>query len=452
MGVKITCYGGVGQIGGNKILVEDRDTKVLLDFGSGFSEGEAYFSAGIQPRSVNGAGDYFEFGLLPEIEGLYSEEALQNTGMKHTTPEVDAILLSHYHYDHMGRINFVDPRVPVYCGETTKLIHEAQSGSTGSPLDGHAIETFRTGDKFTVGSIEVEPIHVDHSIPGAYGLILHTTEGPVAYTGDFRFHGPMGGMTEDFVVGASESKPLALLTEGTRVSEPGRTKELTEPEVIGETVRVLKGTENLVFSSFRGNDIDRVVSLDQACKETGRTLVVSTKIALLLEKLSNDRHLKVPKVGKDVLVYMRRKRKGNYDEKDYYKWEKAFLDDGITAEEVQKKQRSTLLHLDQRFFPELIDIKPSRNGAYIHATTEAFNEEGEREEEVIKNWVDYFGFTYHQIHASGHAPLDKVGYLVNRINGRTVIPIHTERPDLFSSFAENGRILSPKKGTEIRLA
>jgi ribonuclease J len=452
VGVTITCYGGVGEIGGNNILVTDRDTKVLLDFGAGFSEGDRYFSAGIQPRSYNGAREHFQFRKLTEKEDLNTEAALQNTQMGYTSPEIDAILLSHYHYDHTGRINFVDAKIPVYCGETTKLIHEAQSGSTGSPLDDHVIETFRTGDKFAVGGLEVEPIHVDHSIPGSYGLILHTSEGPIAYTGDFRFHGPMGVMTEDFVEGAAKSKPLALVTEGTRVSETGRAKELSEPDVVRETVRVLEKTENLVFSSFRGNDVDRVVSLHQACEQTGRTLVVSTKIAVLLEKLIKDRHLRVPRVGKDVLVYIRRKRQGNYDEGDYYKWEKAFLDDGITAEEVQRKQKSTLLHLDQRNFPELIDIKPAKEGSYIHSATEAYNEEGEQEEEVIKNWVEYFGFSYHQIHASGHAPSGRVGYLVNKIGGRAVIPIHTERPDLFSSLAKNCRILAPKKGTEIQLA
>lgn len=34
------------------------------------------------------------------------------------------------------------------------------------------INTFRTGDKFKIGSLEVEPIHVDHSVPGAYGFII----------------------------------------------------------------------------------------------------------------------------------------------------------------------------------------------------------------------------------------------------------------------------------------
>ena len=451
MAVSVTCYGGVSSIGGNKILVADRDTRVLLDFGAGFSEGEAFFGEGIAARRVNGAGDYFEFGLLPWVEGLYSEKALENTDMKYLPPEIDAILLSHYHSDHTGRIDQVDPKIPVYCGETTALMHEAYSKAGGSPLKGHELRTFRTGDRFSVGGIEVEPVHVDHSIPGAYGFILHTSAGPVVYTGDFRFHGRKGPMTQDFVDAAAGVKPLMLVTEGTRVSESGDQTDVDESEVARQTQQLLSKNGHLVFSSFRGNDLDRISSFSDACKGTGRRLVVSMKVAIMLRKLEGDKKLDVPRLGRDVSVYVRRKRKGGYDDKDYLMWEREFLDEGVTAADIKKSQKEFLLHLDQLFLPELIDIHPERGGAYIHATTEAFNEEGERDEKVIRNWVEHFGFSYHQIHASGHAPMRKVKELVNGVGARQVIPVHTEHPELFPSMT-GSKVTLPRKGEAIVIA
>lgn len=77
--------------------------------------------------------------------------------------------------------------------------------------------TFRTGDKIKIDSLEIEPIHVDHSIPGAYGFIIWTSAGSVVYTGDMRLHGAHSEMTEDFINRAKEVKPIAMITEGTRI-------------------------------------------------------------------------------------------------------------------------------------------------------------------------------------------------------------------------------------------
>lgn len=451
---RVTCFGGVGEIGGNKFLLEDRDTKVFLDFGSGFSDGAQYFNDVIVPRQVNGAGDLFEFGLLPEIPGLYSRQALQNTRLKYVRAEVDAVVLSHYHWDHMGRISHVDSEIPIYCGETTTFIHQAQSESSYSPLENHELRTFRTGSRFKVGSIEFVPVHVDHSIPGAYGFVVHTTEGSMVYTGDFRFHGQAGSMTADFAREARSSKPLVLLTEGTRVRPDDSKRNMSEESVLDEAVSLVKKSRNLVLSTFRGNDVDRINTFAETCRKSDRQLVVSMKAALVLKRLEADKRIGVPRVGRDVLVYLRRKKSGTFDDKDYRTWERQFLDYGISASEVRKRQSEVFLHLDVWNFPELVDIKPSRGGAYIHAATEAFNEEGEQEEEVIRNWIDHLGFNYHQLHASGHAPMNEVGELVNKVGPKKVVPIHTEYPQLFENFRTRAewKLVVPKKGVAAAIA
>ena len=453
MSPRLTCFGGVGEIGGNKILLEDKATKVLLDFGSGFADGSEYFDSTITPRGVNGAGDLFEFGLLPEITGLYSERSLQNTELKYAEPEVDAVVLSHYHWDHTGRIVYVDPKIPVYCGETTSFIHDAYAESSGSPLDGHSIRTFRTGDKFVIGSMEFVPIHVDHSIPGAYGFIIHTSEGTLAYTGDFRFHGRAGSMTRDFIEAARSERPRILLTEGTRVRPDDTKANMSEKAVLDEASKMVKGTRNLVLSTFRGNDVDRINTFHEAAQSSGRRLVVSMKIAILLEKLRADRRLSVPRVGRDLDVYVRRKKSGKLDDSDYYSWERPFLDHGVSASDVRERQGDVFLHLEAWNLPELIDIKPDRGGTYIHAATEAFNEEGEREESIIRNWVGHVGFRYTQLHASGHAPMKEVGELVQGVSAQKVVPVHTENPGLFKSFMKGSRwtLHPPQKGKPMAL-
>jgi len=56
--VKLSFYGGVNEIGGNKFLLEDDDTKVFLDFGKSFSRYGEYFEEYLKPRVSCGLGDF----------------------------------------------------------------------------------------------------------------------------------------------------------------------------------------------------------------------------------------------------------------------------------------------------------------------------------------------------------------------------------------------------------
>jgi len=96
----LTFYGGVNEIGGNKILLEDKDTKVFLDFGKGFSRRAKFFEEYINPRTANGISDFLEMGLIPDIKGAYRNDLLTLAERKPEEPEIDAVLLTHAHADH----------------------------------------------------------------------------------------------------------------------------------------------------------------------------------------------------------------------------------------------------------------------------------------------------------------------------------------------------------------
>jgi len=76
----LTFYGGVNEIGGNKILLQDKDTKVVLDFGKGFGRRNKFFEEYLNPRTANGIVDFLTMGLLPDISGAYRDDLLVLAG------------------------------------------------------------------------------------------------------------------------------------------------------------------------------------------------------------------------------------------------------------------------------------------------------------------------------------------------------------------------------------
>jgi ribonuclease J len=165
-------------------------------------------------------------GLLPEVEGLYRDDLMKMAKRKLLEPSVDAVLLTHAHSDHADYISFLHEKIPIYMGETCHLILQAIEERSNRVIEKEIltykqrpynrkdepitrkINTFRTGNKFKIGSLEVEPIHVDHSVPGAYGFIIYTSEGPIGYTGDIRLHGTLPKMTRDFIEKAKNENSL----------------------------------------------------------------------------------------------------------------------------------------------------------------------------------------------------------------------------------------------------
>ncbi len=77
---------------------------------------------------------------------------------------------------------------------------------------------FRTGDKIKIGNLTFELIHVDHSVPDAYGFLIHTSGGTIIYTGDFQDHGAKPEVTQEFVDKARETEPVAVVTEATNMA------------------------------------------------------------------------------------------------------------------------------------------------------------------------------------------------------------------------------------------
>ncbi|MDI6811036.1 MAG: hypothetical protein QMD80_05090 [archaeon] len=144
--------------------------------------------------------------MLPKIKGIYRNDFLEHCGLPVTDePTIEGVFLSHAHLDHSAYITHLHPDIPIYCFELTMLILKAlQDTGSGSfddyivyaenfvtrdnravPKRNRNIQPFRMGDIMEIGDLFVEPIQVDHSLPGAYGFIVETSEG---YMNSFQKH------------------------------------------------------------------------------------------------------------------------------------------------------------------------------------------------------------------------------------------------------------------------
>ena len=476
---KLIFYGGVNEIGGNKILLEDNGTKIFLDFGMSFTQAGKFFSEFLQPRKCSGIGDFIEFGLLPDLKGLYRRDYLEHMGRKPEDLEFHGVLISHAHADHAAYIHHLREDLPIHCSEETyailKALNDTASGSftdlteltrcfetyvnkkgsiskktTKTHPDivvPRKFDLFKFGKKFKIDSIEIIPYNVDHSLPGATGFIIHTSSGTVVYTGDFRFHGRREEKTVEFVEACEKAKPDVLITEGTRIDEESSRKEA---DVEDEVSTITSKSKGLTVCNWPVRDTDRLISFLNSAKRMDKTLTISLKQAYLIEQLGKCKDSNVPKLDdKNLALYAMRKDWGlvgsDCDERlirdDYDIWERDYLKDSICCHDVKNKQNKYMFFCTNFDLKELIDIKPAAGSVYIKSVCEPFDIEMEIDWQKIENWINHFGMDLNATHVSGHASGPQLKEFVKAVKPKMIIPVHTQHANFYDKWWDNVHLL-----------
>ena len=206
----------------------------------------------------------------------------------------------------------------------------------------------------------------------------------------------------------------------------------------------------MVIWTQPSRDMDRWRTFFDAAAECGRTVVIHPKTALLLDTLVADEHLDMPDPLNDdkIRVYYRKKKSRTYVEKDYFKWERKYMDKLVTAEEVCDHPSEYLVNLDFYNFGELIDLRPIEGSHFIYSMSEPFTEE-DIEAEILHNWLGHFGLKYHQLHASGHMSRSDLKEALDMVKPGIVFPVHTQGADKFSEIYDY--VVPPVKGNEYLL-
>lgn len=511
----ITIYDGADTIGGTKIHIEENGNGLFLDFGMNFARYSLYYEEYLGERTSRGIYDLWKLNLIPKLN-IYRRDLIPKDlapeVRQYPKPQVNAVLISHAHLDHVGNITLLDENIPIVGSPTTiailKAINDTSKGGNhfGIELPYYKIRKIKDSEGYIIEAdrranypsrkvvlIEyIQPLHeflfykpgqespkakkiipnevktldeedlgfqvkafnVDHSIYGATAYII---EGDVslAYTGDFRLHGGKGDETRKFIRAAKSSS--ILITEGTRV---GRDEHgnVSEQEVYENALKIVEEAKGLVIADFSPRNFERLESFRKIAEKTGRELVVTAKDAYFLHALQL-----VDGINRIEGLRIYGNFKATQD-----KWESIivhgnYAEQYISPFDIRENQENYILCFSLYDMPHLLDIMPD-GGTYIYSSSEAFGEEQVFSFLRLWNWLQYFGFEVHGfkvdkygrpifekgLHASGHISREELRKVIEEVDPDYVIPVHTEKPELFRwAFGEKVVLLKNGESWEI---
>jgi len=511
--VYITLYGGVAEIGGNIVLLQDPENRasILLDFGRNFPTQARYYSFPQKPRSSVQL-ELLKTGLIPSIrdaEGskvdVYAEletkeilrpykakrhkarnlkrsEVYYSIREPQTPCGISDLFVTHCHSDHVGLAPILRRDMTINMGEATHLLYRAYHQAavkdsietrlylTEEDLNAreranqprHTYRTFHSGEEIaTQGSgLTVVPYAVDHSAPGAYGFLIHSSSGLIVYTGDFRTHGTARILTETFVEQVvREGKVKALICEGTNL---GEAKVFSEEDVKKSARNIveqsLKQKNRLVIVEVPQVDVDRVRTFCEVAHELDLYPLVSKKLANYLHELSPIRETfsipgkPLPALGKNLGIYVEKRHPPQRD-KVFLKLEQSYGDSIVDRKALCERLPSERFVIIDANEIDLFTLNPKPRTLCILSTCEPFNEEADFDFERWKNQLSLFGVILYHIHASGHCHPLELQRVISVLEPEVLIPIHTEYPQAFRELfqTESVHVELPQKGVPIQV-
>ncbi|WP_245644887.1 MBL fold metallo-hydrolase [Peribacillus loiseleuriae] len=446
----IRFFGGLRTIGGTIVTVEYKDSRVVFDFGLKYDPANNFFDGKLQLRTTSIVQDYLRLGMIPKIDGLYSEKDL--AGNEGVIPaELDkrqtAVIISHIHLDHIGAMGTIAPEIPVYLtSDSLKLYHALDTIGEGVPGN-RDYQNCDYDQSFSVGEIIVTPIQVDHDILGACAFHIETPEGSIFYTGDLRLHGNYPERIEQMIQKAKECGFDVLIMEGTTLNSVEVQRDsmvstnkifedlLTEAQLPRKMVEALEEAKGVGCFNIYNRNLDRIEGILTAGKSSKRIVVFEPELAYLAS-------LFMPE--SEFAVYLSSQTKEEMKNDSLLEWKKAVLERYETLDAVQINEDPSRYFVQNSYEQtmEMFDLHVE-NGVYIHSNGVPLGD-FDPSYQNLKNFLKRIGINHVLVGTSGHAIPNHLQYIVDELDPDFLIPLHSFHPERL--IPRRGKQVLPEYG------
>ncbi|WP_438824845.1 ribonuclease J [Bacillus sp. JJ722] len=267
--IKAFSLGGQGELGKNMYVVEVNNEIFVLDAGLMFPEEEML---GIDV-------------VIPDTTYLLENQE-----------KIQGVFLSHGHEDHIGALPYIlnYMNIPIYGSKLTIELVKLRLKENRFKGNVSFIEIDNQSE-LQFENVKVSFFKTNHSIPGALGICLHTEDGCIVYTGDFKFDQAASGIyAADIgkIAKIGEEGVLLLLSDSTGAENPGYTK--SEAIVANSMLDVFQSGEGrIILASFASNINTIQHTLDAAHRSNRKVAIVGNEIKQIFDISLQTGYLKV---------------------------------------------------------------------------------------------------------------------------------------------------------------